>query len=33
MFFLLRTAFWLVSLAAAGRLYYQPVLQRFYGNH
>jgi membrane-bound metal-dependent hydrolase YbcI (DUF457 family) len=27
--YLLRTAFWLVSLVAAGRLYYQPVLHRF----
>ncbi len=27
--YLLRTAFWLVSLASAGRLLYQPVLHRF----
>jgi membrane-bound metal-dependent hydrolase YbcI (DUF457 family) len=27
--YVLRTAFWLVSLASAGRLLYQPVLQRF----
>jgi membrane-bound metal-dependent hydrolase YbcI (DUF457 family) len=27
--YLLRTAFWLVSIAAAGRLLYQPVLQLF----
>ncbi len=27
--YVLRTAFWLVSLAAAGRLLYQPLLQRF----
>jgi hypothetical protein len=27
--YLLRTAFWLVSLASAGRLFYQPVLHRF----
>jgi membrane-bound metal-dependent hydrolase YbcI (DUF457 family) len=27
--YVLRTAFWLVSLVAAGRLYYEPVLRRF----